>query len=196
MEKPIAIIPARGGSRRIPGKNNRPFFGKPIIAYSIEAALQSRLFSEVIVSTDSEEIAATAFRFGASPYLRPAEFCLDEVGTQEVARQYLMTLSKPPLFACTIYATAPLMRVDDLKRGYRMMNTCDYHFVLAVQAEPLQDIGQFYWSWVHGLIRGDPLIGTRTGLVPIPPEHVCDINTPLDWVNAEDLYRKLLEKQQ
>ena len=195
MEKPIAIIPARGGSRRIPGKNNRPFFGKAIIAYSIEAALQSRLFSDVIVSTDSSEIATLAFSYGALPYLRPAEFCRDEVGTQEVTRQCIEALKRPALFVCTIYATSPLMRVRDLQIGYQLMLRHDFHFVLAVSASPLADVGQFYWSWVPGLLRGDPLIGTKTGLVPIPEGHYCDINTPDDWTRAEQLYRQLLEKQ-
>lgn len=191
MEKLICIIPARGGSRRIPGKNSKLFFGKPIIEYSIDAAQASGLFSEIIVSTDSSEIAGIAFNAGATPYLRPADFCEDDVGTQEVAAQYLHPLRPVPMFACTLYATAPLLRVRDLRIGYELIRKHDYHFVLGVGTSPLRDAGQFYWSWVPGLLRGDPLIGLNTGLVPIPEEHVCDINTMEDWGRAEQLYAHL-----
>ena len=195
VEKPIAIIPARAGSVRIPGKNIRPFFGKPIIAYSIDAALRSKLFSQIIVSTDSEETAAIAFRCGATPYMRPADYCDGETGTQEVVAQYVATLKHPPMFVCTIYATAPLLRSRDLMTGYKLMEKCDCHFALGVQASPLQDAGQFYWSWVPGLLRGDPLIGLKTGLVPIPENRICDINTPDDWARAEKLYLQLMESE-
>ena len=190
-QKPIAIIPARGGSQRIPGKNSKLFFGRPIIEYSIDAARESGLFSEIVVSTDSSEIARIAFEAGARPYLRPADFCADEVGTQEVAAQYLHVLRHPPMLACTIYATAPLMRVQDLRTGHALMARLSYHFVFGVQASPLQDAGQFYWCWVPGLLRGDPLVGLNTGLVPIPEERVCDINTMEDWYRAEQLYSQL-----
>ena len=84
----VAIIPARGGSKRIPRKNIKPFAGKPIIAYSIEAALQSRLFDRVIVSTDDREIAAVAESFGAEvPFSRPPELADDHAGTSRCRRQ-------------------------------------------------------------------------------------------------------------
>ena len=79
--KNLCIIPARGGSKRIPRKNIKPFMGKPIIAYSIEAALNSGLFDEVMVSTDDEEIANVAKKFGASvPFLRSAKTANDYAG--------------------------------------------------------------------------------------------------------------------
>ena len=80
--KNIAIIPARGGSKRIPRKNIKPFMGKPIIAYSIEAALQSGLFDEVMVSTDDEEIAEIACKYGAQvPFMRSAESIKSKAGS-------------------------------------------------------------------------------------------------------------------
>lgn len=85
MSKCIAIIPARGGSKRIPKKNIKSFLGKPLIAYSIEVALRSKLFDKVIVSTDDEEIAKVARKFGAEiPFMRPDELSDDFVGTGEV----------------------------------------------------------------------------------------------------------------
>ena len=81
----IAIIPARGGSKRIPRKNVKEFCGKPMIAWSIEAAKESKLFDHIIVSTDDNEIAEVAKRFGASvPFMRPAELSNDHAGTTEV----------------------------------------------------------------------------------------------------------------
>lgn len=88
--KNIAIIPARGGSKRIPRKNIKPFMGKPIIAYSIEAALQSGLFDEVMVSTDDEEIAEIACKYGAQvPFMRSAEMSNDYAGTDDVILEVL-----------------------------------------------------------------------------------------------------------
>ena len=88
----LAIIPARGGSKRIPRKNIKPFMGKPIIAYSIEAALESGLFDEVMVSTDDEEIAAVAKQYGAKvPFMRSAEAANDYATTFDVIEEVLNT---------------------------------------------------------------------------------------------------------
>ena len=87
MVKCIAIIPARGGSKRIPRKNIKEFYGKPLIAYSIQAALESKLFDKVIVSTDDEEIANIAKKYGAEvPFMRPKELSDDFTGTGEVVK--------------------------------------------------------------------------------------------------------------
>ena len=111
----VAIIPARGGSKRIPRKNIRPFVGKPIIGYSIEAALQSQLFDRVIVSTDDAEIASVAKAYGAEvPFFRPAELADDFTGTNAVVKQcleWLNTQKYPVDYACCIYATAPFVQV-------------------------------------------------------------------------------------
>jgi len=121
----VAIIPARGGSKRIPGKNVKSFAGKPIIAYSIEAALVSGLFERVIVTTDSEEIADTARRFGAeTPFVRPSELSDDCTPTAPVivhAIEWLRNNGFDPEFACCIYATAPFVQPEFLKEGYHMI---------------------------------------------------------------------------
>jgi N-acylneuraminate cytidylyltransferase len=115
---PLAIIPARGGSKRIPGKNIRPFLGKPIIAYSIETALGSNLFAEVMVSTDDETIARVARQHGAVvPFLRSAETSGDHAGIAEVLREVIeryAALGRPFDTICCLLPTAPLVIETDL----------------------------------------------------------------------------------
>ena len=122
---PICVIPARGGSRRIPGKNIKPFAGKPLIAYSIAAALESGLFGRVLVSTDSEEIAAVARTWGAeTPFVRPAELADDHAGTDEVMLHALDWMEQDgalPDIACCLYATAPFVTAAALRLGQQTL---------------------------------------------------------------------------
>jgi len=140
----FAIIPARGGSRRIPSKNIRPFAGKPMIAWSIEAALASELFDRIIVSTDDERIAATAREHGAeTPFLRPAELSGDHTATVPVIAHAIEWLAAHGTHAdevCCIYATAPFIRVDDLRdAASRLRDTgADYAFPITSFAFPIQ----------------------------------------------------------
>lgn len=119
MDNAIAIITARGGSKRIPKKNIKMFCGKPIIAYSIEAALRSGIFSEVMVSTDSEEIAEIAREYGASvPFMRSAKTSDDYATTADVLLEVLEEYSKIGKnfdYMCCIYPTAPFVTADKLK---------------------------------------------------------------------------------
>ena len=125
MAKSVAIIPARGGSKRIPRKNIKDFYGKPLIAYSIETALESELFDKVIVTTDDEEIAEIAKAYGADvPFIRPKELSDDFSGTQAVIDHALAWLEEQGEhyeFVCTIYATAPLLQVKYLIEGYNAL---------------------------------------------------------------------------
>ncbi len=122
---PVCIIPARGGSKRIPRKNIRPFLGKPIIAYSIGAALDTKVFDHVIVSTDSLEIKNVAELHGAEgPFLRPEELSDDHTGTDAVvlhALNWLREQGNCPDYVCCIYATAPFLRTSDILRGYEIL---------------------------------------------------------------------------
>lgn len=117
----VAFIPARGGSKRIPRKNVRPFFGRPMIAWSIDAARRSGLFGRVVVSTDDEEIAQVAEAYGAEvPFRRPAELSDDHAGTTAViAHAVGWALDKGWSLeaVCCIYAAAPFLAVRDLSRG-------------------------------------------------------------------------------
>lgn len=112
----IAIIPARGGSKRIKGKNVRSFCGKPIIEYSIKAARQSEIFDEIMVSTESKEIASLASDLGATvPFLRSDENASDMAGTAEVISEVLdryRQLDQEFLYGCCIYPTAPFLALD------------------------------------------------------------------------------------
>lgn len=117
----ICIIPARGGSKRIPKKNIREFHGKPIIAYSIKAAIDSGCFDKVIVSTDSKEIAATAKEWGAEvPFMRPDNIADDFATTMDVIEHAINWYENREWQidkVCCIYATAPFIEVEDIKRG-------------------------------------------------------------------------------
>lgn len=134
--KSIAIIPARGGSKRIPKKNIKKFSGKPIITYSIEAALKSGLFSEVIVSTDSEEIAQISRAAGAVvPFLRSKENANDIATTADALNEVTLELRKIGKdfdFACCIYPTALFMANGDLKKGLDLLLENDFDTVLPV----------------------------------------------------------------
>ncbi|MHC3826964.1 MULTISPECIES: pseudaminic acid cytidylyltransferase [Pseudomonas] len=117
----VAIIPARGGSKRIPRKNLLPFDGVPMIVRSIHTALDSGLFEQVVVSTDDADIAELALAHGAQvPFLRPAELADDFTGTAAVIVHALQQL---PAFdyACCVYATAPLLQARFLRQGFELL---------------------------------------------------------------------------
>lgn len=136
----IAIIPARGGSKRIPRKNIKVFHGKPMIAYSIEAAQKSGCFDRIIVSTDDQEIADTALKYGAEvPFLRPADIADDYATTMDVmvhAIQYLAKENISPEFVCCIYATAPFILADDLRKGLGILNEPKVEYAFSATSFP------------------------------------------------------------
>lgn len=132
----LAIIPARGGSKRIPGKNIKPFLGKPILAYSIEAALSSRLFDEVMVSTDDLEIAAIAIAYGATvPFMRSDQTATDFATTfdviQEVVKQYEL-VGKSFEFTCCVYACAPFVTDNKLKLSFNLLQEHQFDSVFPI----------------------------------------------------------------
>lgn len=134
--KRIAIITARGGSKRIPRKNIREFLGKPIIEYSIEAALKSGIFDEVMVSTEDEEIAKLAKKAGASvPFLRSAVNANDFASTADVLLEVLHEYQKRKREfdqACCIYPTAPFITKTDLKEAMELLEATQADSVLPV----------------------------------------------------------------
>ena len=123
----VAIIPARGGSKRIPRKNLRDFCGQPIIAYSIRTALQSNLFEHVVVSTDDVDIAVLAKKYGAKvPFMRPAELANDHASTAAVMHHAAAAcdqLGWNVQRLCCLYATAPFVEVTDLQSGLALLGT-------------------------------------------------------------------------
>jgi pseudaminic acid cytidylyltransferase len=133
--KPIAIIIARGGSKRIPRKNIKDFLGKPIIAYSIETALKSGIFENVFVSTDDEEIAEIAEKYGAKiPFMRSAENANDFATTADVLKEFINNFPvKLSREACCIYPTAPFITVDLLKQAYEKLINGNFDTVFPIQ---------------------------------------------------------------
>lgn len=136
----IAVIPARGGSKRIPKKNIRMFAGQPMIAWSIDAGLRSGCFDKVIVSTDDDEIAAVARDFGADvPFVRPLDLSDDFAPTAPViahAIEWFSRLGTTIEYACCIYATAPFIQVGDLQSAYNCLRDSDVNFVYPITTFP------------------------------------------------------------
>ena len=140
----LAVIPARGGSKRIPRKNIRNFCGKPMIAWSIEAAIKSKAFDHIMVSTDDDEIAVIAKQYGAEvPLMRPLELSNDTASTIPVVKHaiewYLKNDLKPEMVCC-IYATAPFVTDGSLNQGLEVIsnNDIDYTFSVTSYAFPIQ----------------------------------------------------------
>ena len=139
----LCIIPARGGSKRIPRKNIKEFMGKPIIAYSIDAALKSGVFDEVMVSTDDEEIAGVARQFGADvPFLRSAETSNDYATTVDVLLEVVNRYKEQgKVFdtICCLYSTAPFVTSERLKEASsQISNTVDACFTIVQYSYPIQ----------------------------------------------------------
>lgn len=136
----IAVIPARGGSKRIPRKNIRDFCGRPMLAWSIDAARASSLFDHVLVSTDDREIATVARDWKAEvPFVRPDELSDDHAGTTEVvghATSWALTNGWPLSAVCCIYATAPFVQPVDLRRGLDALESGDWDFAFSVTEFP------------------------------------------------------------
>lgn len=138
----VCIIPARGGSKRIPRKNIREFCGKPMIAWSIDAALQSECFDRVVVSTEDAEVSEVARAYGAEiPFDRPAELANDHAGTVPVIAHAIGAIglsSQAPI--CCLYATAPFVQPPDIRLGLEALQTTDADYALSVTtyAFPIQ----------------------------------------------------------
>lgn len=132
----IAVIPARGGSKRIPRKNIKIFHGKPMIGWSIEAAKCSGLFDQIVVSTDDTEIASVAKQFGAEvPFVRPVSLANDHAGTSEVIAHAISWAIKQGFeleAVCCIYATAPFVQADDLMRGWQALSSGEWAYTFSV----------------------------------------------------------------
>jgi pseudaminic acid cytidylyltransferase len=140
----LALIPARGGSQRIPRKNIKTFCGKPIMAWSIEAARASGLFDRIVVSTDDTEIAEVAKTFGAEiPFIRPTALSDDHTGTSAVvahAIEWCRSQGMMPDTVCCIYAPAPFVTAADLREGLQTLTDsgADFAFSVTSFASPVQ----------------------------------------------------------
>jgi pseudaminic acid cytidylyltransferase len=169
----ICIIPARGGSQRIPRKNIKEFCGKPIIAYSIEAALASRAFDEVMVSTDDKEIAALSKQLGARvPFMRSPESSGPDVPMVEVVREVLSEYSVRERefdYACMVYATAPMILAEDLSKSARQIYGA-YAAMIAV-AQDANPIERTMHIHAGRLMRSYPLDHDQSSIKFAPTYH-------------------------
>ena len=185
----LAVIPARGGSKRIPRKNVKDFNGKPLISYAIKAALGSGIFDRVVVSTDDEDIAAIAKEYGAEvPFLRDKKLADDYTGTFDVmadAYERLKATGQKFDGVCCIYATAPLLLPKHLVMALEKLKSSK------AQSEPefapcrsqdlpkcYQDCGLFYF-YTDDFMTGKNK--TRALAFPMPRHRVIDIDTMEDW---------------
>lgn len=140
----LCVIPARGGSKRIPRKNIKSFCGQPMIAYSIEAAVNSDCFDRIIVSTDDEEIAEIAKLYGAdTPFVRPEHLSGDEASTTPVIKHAIAWFEGQGIVIddiCCLYATAPFVKAQVIADAYKMFQTssADYCFSVTSFASPIQ----------------------------------------------------------
>lgn len=138
MKESIAIITARGGSKRIPRKNIKDFCGKPIIAYSIEAALRSQCFDEVMVSTDDKEIAGLSMKLGAKvPFLRSPESASDYASTVDALLDVLHSyqrLGREFRYLCCLYPTAPFVTAQKLRKAMSLLSDVQVYSVIPVVA--------------------------------------------------------------
>jgi pseudaminic acid cytidylyltransferase len=136
----LAVIPARGGSKRIPQKNIKFFCGLPMIAWSIKAAIESKCFDRIIVSTDDREIGQIALSYGAElPFMRPADLSGDYTGTIPViahAIDWFKSIGSVFSEVCCIYATAPFVQASDLQRGLDLLQTTDADYAFSVTTYP------------------------------------------------------------
>ena len=166
----VAIITARGGSKRIPRKNVKEFLGKPILLYSIEAALNSGIFEEVMVSTEDEEIAELARRAGANvPFMRGAENANDFATTTDVLLEVLDSykkLGKCFEFGCCIYPTAPFVTAEKLKSGMESL--------VASNADTLMPVVAYSFPPQRGMVIRD------NKLQFVQPEHALTRSQDLE----------------
>ncbi len=144
MKKKVAVIPARGGSKRIPHKNIKDFCGQPIIAYSIQAAQKSGIFDRIIVFTDDSDIADTALKYSAEvPFMRPASLSDDFTGTVPVINHAINRLKEDGEdieYVCCIYATAPFIQSKYLREGYDKLikSGKSFAFTITTYSFPIQ----------------------------------------------------------
>jgi pseudaminic acid cytidylyltransferase len=214
----IAIITARAGSQRIKNKNIKFFFGKPVIAYSIKCALKSKLFSRVIVSTDSKKIKKISLSYGAEvPFKRPKKISNSSSGTVSVIRHAIrkMKLTKKNLNICCVYPVTPFVNLSLLKKTFLIfkkkkidfllpMSKCknyneakffslnkNGHLTKNIKNKNLffKDTGQFYWGKSASWLKNESVFSGKT--VPfIVSNKFIDVNTEEDWKNLERKFKK------
>lgn len=189
----VAVVPARGGSKRIPRKNLKPFAGLPMIAHSLRAARASAMFDHILVSSDDDEILGIATEHGGEPLRRPAELADDHAGTDVVIRHAIQCMHGRGWSldaVCCIYATAPFVRASDIRTGWEVLDRQGMDFAFSATT--------FAYPVFRGLLRAG------AGVRMIFPEHyptrsqdlpeaIHDAGqfywgTPRAWLEEEQLF--------
>ncbi len=214
----IALIIAREGSRRIKNKNIKIFFGHPIIAYSIKTALNSKIFSRVIVSTESQKISKISRKYGAEiAFKRPKSLADHKTSTINVLKHAIkkLSLNKKKVNICCIYPVAPLITKKILISGYNKFKKLDADFLVTILKKEekknrfffirkngflqeakskhkalYQDAGQFYWGKTQSLLRFSSLFKGKVAPLFFSKKKAIDVNTSEDWKKLINLYKK------
>ena len=218
----LLVIPARGGSKRIPRKNIKEFAGRPMIAWPIEAAKQSGVFDQIVVSTEDAQIAEVAREWGAEvPFLRRSELADDHAGTRAVMADAIARLAVKEGVTCCLYATAPFVTAADLRSAtatiteepdvqsvisvVRVDSSLLRSFTLdsgrlkrllpsfaATRSQDLppvyRDAGQFYVASNERWLGAQTPLAERALPYVLRDDLTVDIDTPEDWLRAEDLF--------
>jgi len=214
----IAVIPARGGSKEIPGKNIRPLAGEPLVVHTIRAALAARLVNRVVVSTDSAEIAAIAREAGAEVVTRPPELAADESPTEDALIHAVESLGEDADYVVTLEPTSPLRTpelidacveralAEDADAVITVVETRDvlgrvedghFHPLDPDSPRRRQDRTPFfresstvYVTRTRSLIANRSVLAEPLHAVVVPPDQAIDINSPLDFLVAEAAFRE------
>ena len=231
MSKNLAIILARGGSKRIPQKNLRMFCGLPMVAWPVQAAVQSGLFESVVISTDDETIRDVAIAYGASaPFQRPKELSGDGVPSRAAeihAIQEMSRISGEFSAVCSLTGTSAFIGTEELRTGYDTLCSGNWDFAISVLEYPhppqrslrvasdsslemansqyagtrtqdleprYHDAGQFYWGRPRAFLGGKSSLASHTVAVVLPRSRAIDIDTPDDWIIAEAIKRRCLDR--
>ncbi len=204
----IAIIPARGGSTRIKNKNFKYFFGKPVISYSIATALNSKLFSEVIVSTDNEKLIYVSKKAGAKVFFkRPNYLSKNNIPIIDVVSHAIKELKKnnfEPTNVCCIFPVSPLLTKEMLIKGLSYLKKKKLNYVFPVtnytnsnlnkliihngkisknkiKGKIFFDAGQFYWGKTSAWKKKLKIFGSNSGVLNLSSSKLVDVNIPSDW---------------
>lgn len=221
----ICIIPARGGSKRIPRKNIKNFLGKPILAYSIENAKNSGIFSKIYVSSEDCEILECAEKFGALPLKRTEALSGDFIGTREVIIEGIQKLKLQKEWVCCLYATAPLLNPKRLREAFLcrddlcyLLSAVEYDYspfrafrikenknkmlfaqYFTKRSQDLEkiyhDAGQFYFARAKVWQNKENIFEDSKSFL-LPRREVQDIDTLQDWEEAEIRYQILKQREE
>ncbi len=216
-KKKIAIITARGGSKRIKNKNLINFYGKPLISYSIKVAKKTNIFDKIYVTTDSSKIKQVAEYYGAIvPYLRSKKLSNDFTGTREVVVDFLKKMKLFENDICCIYPTAPMMRSSDLLNSYKQLPRQHYIFssnatlqrkgkIFSINKKNIitkfikhktkkkryMDAGQFYWGTANTWLNKKNIVAVGNMIKKIPKKYAHDLNNPADLKILKMKFKKI-----